>query len=142
MARGIDFAQTNSTRLSALKIWGAALVKANYKLQWHHHFRCLLKSRYFFGDKILAIFCSKNQGVWGGARFRPSVRRPSILPPIPEFCDKNQAESADDSGGCVSALNGPIGTLDPTTTKPNRQLDGGEEKQQTHGGLLGTKLQD
>ena len=40
------------------------------------------------------------------------------------------------------ALNGPIGTPDPTTTKPNHQLDGGEEKQQTHGGLLGTKLKD
>jgi hypothetical protein len=42
----------------------------------------------------------------------------------------------------MSALNGPIDTPDPTTTKPNRQLDGGEEKQQTHGGLLGTKLED
>ena len=69
------------------------------------------------------------------------VRRPSC-PAKPEFCVKNQAESADDGGGCVSALNGPIDTPDPTTTKPNRQLDGGEEKQQTHGGLLGTKLKD
>ena len=42
----------------------------------------------------------------------------------------------------MSAPSGPIDTPDPTTTKPNRQLDGGEEKQQTHGGLLGTKLED
>ena len=40
-----------------------------------------------------------------------------------------------------SAPSGPIGTPDPTTTKTNRQLDGGEEKQQTHGELLGTKLE-
>ena len=42
----------------------------------------------------------------------------------------------------MSALNGPIDTPDPTTTKPSRQLDGVEEKQQTHSGLLCTKLKD
>ena len=52
-----------------------------------------------------------------------------MCPAKPEFCVKSQAESADDSGDCVSALSGLIGTPDPTTTKPNRQLDGGEEKQ-------------
>ena len=79
-----------------------------------------------------------------GRREASSVRRRRRRRPVPKarVAVKNQAESADDGGGCESALNGPIGTPDPTTTKPNRQLDGGEEKQQTHGELLGTKLED
>jgi hypothetical protein len=67
------------------------------------------------------------------------VRRPSC-PAKPEFYVKNQAESADDGGGCESALNGPIDTPDPRQAQPSHH--GGEEKQQTHGGLLGTKLKD
>jgi hypothetical protein len=67
------------------------------------------------------------------------VRRPSC-PAKPEFCVKNQAESADDGGGCESALNGPIDTPDPRQAQPSHH--GGEEKQQTHDGLLGTKLMD
>ena len=44
----------------------------------------------------VAVSCSKNQGgLRGGARFR---RRPSSVSPKPEFCVKNQAESADDGG--------------------------------------------
>ena len=76
-------------------------------------------------------------GVWGEPGF--VVRRPSC-PAKPEFCVKNQAESADDGGGCESALNGPIDTPDPRQAQPSHH--GGEEKQQTHGGLLGTKLKD
>ena len=88
----------------------------------------------------VAVFCSKNQGGFrGGARSRPSVVRPSVSPK-PESCFKNQAESADDGGGCESALNGPIDTPDPRQAQPSHH--GGEEKQQTHDGLLGTKLMD
>jgi hypothetical protein len=87
----------------------------------------------------VAVSCSKNQGgLRGGARFRRR-RRPSC-PAKPEFCVKNQAESADDGGGCESALNGPIDTPDPRQAQPSHH--GGEEKQQTHDGLLGTKLMD
>ena len=73
----------------------------------------------------------------GGSPVSSSVRP---CPAKPEFCVKNQAESADDGGGCMSALNGPIDTPDPRQAQPSHH--GGEEKQQTHGGLLGTKLKD
>ena len=75
----------------------------------------------------------------GGARFR---RRPPVVRPCPgtRVCVKSQAESADDGGGCMSALNGPIDTLIPRQAQPSHH--GGEDKQQTHGGLLGTKLKD
>ena len=62
----------------------------------------------------VAVSCSKNQGgLRGGARFRPSVR--------PEAKTR---------------------ILRQEPSRVGRQLDGGEEKQQTHGGLLGTKLKD
>ena len=78
--------------------------------------------------------------VKGGSPVSSSVVvRPSVSPK-PEFCVKNQAESADDGGGCESALNGPIDTPDPRQAQPSHH--GGEEKQQTHDGLLGTKLMD
>ena len=64
-----------------------------------------------FGDKILAIFCSKKGGL-GGARFRrrPSVRVPKTrtfrIAKKGQVAKKN--ETADDGGGFVSAaLNGP-----------------------------------
>ena len=79
----------------------------------------------------------------GGFKGGSPVSSSSVVRvPKTRVCVKSKAESADDGGGCMSAPNGPIDTPDPTTTKPNRQLDGGEEKQQTHGGLLGTKLED
>ena len=83
------------------------------------------------------LFQDRRPGL-GVARFRrPSVRP---CPAKPEFCVKNQAESADDGGGCESALNGPIDTPDPRQAQPSHH--GGEEKQQIHGGLFGTKLKD
>ena len=87
----------------------------------------------------VAVSCSKNQG---GLRGEPDFVRPSVVRrEAPNLnCVKSQAESADDGGGCESALNGPIGTPDPTKAQPSTY--GGEEKQQTHGGLLGTKLKD
>ena len=78
-------------------------------------------------------------GFKGGS---PVSSSPStVVRPCPEtrVFVKNQAESADGGGGCVSALNGPK-TPDPTKAQPSHH--GGEEKQQTHGGLLGTKLKD
>ena len=75
-------------------------------------------------------------GFKGGSPVSSSVR-PSC-PAKPEFCVKSQAESADDGGGCESALNGPIDTPDPRQAQPSHH--GEEEKQQIHGGLLGTNL--
>ena len=79
-------------------------------------------------SKFRRGFLFEEPGGFGGEPgfIRPSVVRPPC-PAKPELCVKNQAESADDGGGCVSALNGPIDTPGPTKTKPSRQLDDGEE---------------
>ena len=51
----------------------------------------------------VVVFCSKNLG---GLRGEPGFVRPSsvvVRVPKPESFVKNQAESADDGGGCMSA---------------------------------------
>ena len=95
-----------------------------------------------FGDKILAIFCSKNQGgLRGGARFR----RPSVVRRVPKtrvfrIAKKGQVakknETADDGGGSVSPR--PTARYPSPRPGPHRQLP--NEGVAKNGELLGPKV--